>query len=62
MLRLRKLLTSLGKPLKPILIPCDNRIALFILKNPFTVNSKRFNAFLNFARELVMLVEVVYPP
>ena len=43
-LRLRKLLTSLGKPLKPILIPCDNRTAVFILKNPITVNSKRFNA------------------
>ena len=58
---LRKLLTDLGKPLKPIVIQSDNQAAISLLKNPITsMRSNHLDVSHHFARERVVRGEVVF--
>ena len=58
---LRKLLTDLGKPLKPIVIQSDNQAAISLIKNPITsMRSKHIDVIHHFARERVVRGEVVF--
>ena len=58
---LRKLLTDLGKPLKPIVIQSDNQAAISLLKNPITsMRSKHIDVIHHLARERVVRGEVVF--
>ena len=58
---LRKLLTDLGKPVKPIVIQSDNQAAISLLKNPITsMRSKHIDVIHHFARERVVRGEVVF--
>jgi len=58
---LRKLLTDLGKPLKPIVIQSDNQAAISLIKNPITsMRSKHIDVIHHLARERVVRGEVVF--